>query len=254
MSKTFIQSQWGTVCGVNMGISGCGPSSMACITYNIDTGINPKKTGTWLYNAGVFSSAGTTRAGMTAALNHYGFDNIYYKPEHQGGAAWRAAMEKMKNAKGDWWAIFLVVGTKNGGKDNLWTSGGHFISITDYKNGKLYVRDSGARGRTGYYDPETLRYDTNCIWFIRKKNDKVGYNGTFPTLPSKGYLKEGDKGDQVKYLQLFLNWYGGYNIPVDKSFGPKTYNAVIAFQKANRLKDDGWFGPACLKKAKEIKK
>ena len=72
MSKTFIQSQWGTVCGVNMGISGCGPSSLACITYNIDTGINPKKTGTWLYNAGVFSSAGTTRAGMTSGLQHMG--------------------------------------------------------------------------------------------------------------------------------------------------------------------------------------
>ena len=55
-------------------------------------------------------------------------------------------------------------------------------------------------------------------------------------------------------MQLFLNWYGGYNIPVDRSFGPKTDNAVRAFQKVNKLAVDGWFGPACLKKAKEIKK
>ncbi len=256
MSKTFTQSQWGTVCGVSMAASGCGPCSLASIVYNSDTSITPAKTATWLHNAGVFSSAGTTRAGMTSGIQHYGFTCTYYKPEHTGGSVWNTAMNQIKSATGDWWAIFLVVGTKNGGKDNLWTSGGHFIAITDYKDGKLYVRDSGSRGRTGYYSPETLRYDTNCIWFIRKKNTTVkkAYSGTFPTLPSKGCLKKGDTGDQVKYLQLFLNWYGGYNLSVDKSFGAKTDTAVRAFQKANGLTVDGWFGPACLKKAKEIKK
>jgi hypothetical protein len=72
--------------------------------------------------------------------------------------------------EGKLWMILLVVGTRNGGKDNLWTNGGHFISVTDYdpKTGKVYVRDSGSRSRTGYYDHDTLIYDTNAMWVICK--------------------------------------------------------------------------------------
>lgn len=254
MSKTFIQANWGTVCGVSMAASGCGPCSLASIVYNSDTSINPSKTATWLYNKGVFSGYGTTRAGMTSGIQHYGYECTYYTPEHAGGSTWTTALNRMKKATGDWWAIFLVVGTKNGGKDNLWTSGGHFLAITDYKDGKLYVRDSGARKRTGYFDPETLRYDTNCIWFIQRKYVPTTYNGTFPILPSKGCLKLGDTGDQVKYLQLLLNWYGGYGLAVDKSFGAKTEAAVKKFQTAEGLTADGSFGPKSLAKAKTVKK
>ena len=76
MSKTFTQSQWGTVCGVSMPISGCGPCSLASIVYNSDTTITPKKTATWLHDQGYFSSAGTTRSGMTDAIRH--MDLIQY--------------------------------------------------------------------------------------------------------------------------------------------------------------------------------
>lgn len=254
MSRTFIQAGWGSVCGVSMATSGCGPCALASIAFNNDTSINPTKTATWLYNKGVFSSAGTTRAGMTSGINNYGFECDYYKPEHSGGAIWKAALKKMKNLTGDWWAIFLVVGKANGGKDNLWTSGGHFLAITDYKDGKLYVRDSGAKRRTGYYEPSTLQYDTNCIWIIRKKDAPASYNGTFPTLPAKGYLAQGDTGDQIKYLQLFLQWYGVYNGAVDKWFGPETEAALRKFQVAEGLTVDGLFGPASNAKAKIIKK
>lgn len=254
MSKTFNQADWGKVNGISMAASGCGPSSLASIIFNKDTSITPVKVAKWLYNKGYFYTSGTTRTGITAALNYYGFESIYYKPEHTGGAIWQEAMAKMKAAKGDWWAIFLVVGTANGGKDNLWTSGGHYLAITDYKLGKLYVRDSGSKHRTGYYDPESLRYDTNVIWIIRKKNGAALYTGTFPTLPSKGYLKRGDTGEAVKWLQLFLQWYGVYDSKIDKDFGAKTEAAVRAYQKAERLRVDGWFGPECRERAKKVKK
>lgn len=254
MSKTFIQAKQGTVNGISMAASGCGPSSVACIVYNKDTSITPVKVAKWLYDRGEFYSSGTTRGGITDALNHYGFDSIYYKPEHTGGTIWKEALNKMKSATGDWWAIFLVVGVANGGKDNLWTNGGHYLAITDYKDGKLYVRDSGSRGRTGYYDAETLRYDTNCIWFIRKKDTKTTYRGSFPTLPSKGYLAKGDTGEEVKKLELFLQWYRVYNGPIDKSAGPKVHAAINAFEKAESMKEDGKFGPKCLERAKKVKK
>ena len=208
----------------------------------------------WLANRGAFGSDGTTRAGVTVALEHYGFKSTYYTPEHRGGTSWKNAMNQMKNLKGDWWAIFLVVGKRNGGKDNLWTSGGHYLAITDLKNGKLYVRDSGSKKRTGYYDPELLRYDTNVIWVIQKKDNVAVYSGTFPTLPAKGYFKKGDSSQQIKYLQMFLKWYGVYNGNVDGSFGPNTEAAVIAYQKAEVLSKDGCFGPKCLARAKRVKK
>ena len=253
MSGTFDQRKQGYVNGTSMPLAGCGPCSIASIACNISY-TTPRQVAAWLANRGAFGSSGTTRAGVTVALEHYGFKSTYYTPEHSGGVTWKKAMDQMKSLKGDWWAIFLVVGTKNGGKDNLWTSGGHYLAITDLKNGKLYVRDSGSKKRTGYYDPELLRYDTNVIWVIQKKDNTAVYSGTFPTLPAKGYLKKGDSGQQIKYLQMFLKWYGVYTGKVDKSFGPDTEAAVIAYQKAEVLSKDGWFGPKCLARAKTIKK
>lgn len=253
MSVTFDQTKEGYVNGTSMPLAGCGPCSVASIACNISY-TTPKQVAAWLANRGAFGSSGTTRAGITVALDYYGFKSTYYTPEHTGGSSWQKAMDQMKTLKGDWWAIFLVVGTKNGGKDNLWTSGGHYLAITDLKNGKLYVRDSGSKKRTGYYDPELLRYDTNVIWVIQKKDNAAVYGGTFPTLPAKGYFKKGDSGQQIKYLQMFLKWYGVYNNKVDGSFGPDTEIAVIAYQKAEVLSKDGCFGPKCLARAKTVKK
>ena len=253
MSITYIQANEGYVDGVSMAVSGCGPCSVASVASNIKR-TTPTEVAAWLHARGAFSSAGTTRAGITVALDHYGFKSTYYTPEHAGGTVWKNALNKMKSLTGDWWAIFLVVGTKNGGKDNLWTSGGHYLAITDYKNGKLYVRDSGAKKRTGYYDTELLRYDTNCIWIIQKKSNAATYSGTFPTLPAKGYLGLKDTGTQVKYLQLFLKWYGVYKGSVDSSFGEETKKAVAAYQSKEGLKKDNMFGPACLARAKTVKK
>jgi peptidoglycan hydrolase-like protein with peptidoglycan-binding domain len=51
-------------------------------------------------------------------------------------------------------------------------------------------------------------------------------------------IKRGSKGKAVKILQIIL---GG--LDVDGSFGWKTLNAVIAFQKKHGLEADGVVGP-----------
>ena len=46
-------------------------------------------------------------------------------------------------------------------------------------------------------------------------------------------LKKGDKGEEVKTLQELLK------ITVDSDFGPKTEDAVKAFQRSKGLNADG---------------
>lgn len=87
-----------------------------------------------------------------------------------------------------------------------------------------------------------------------KEDVKKAYTGAFPTLPSKGYFEKGDEGTQVKNLQKFLNWYGGYKLVVDGDFGTKTLTAVKDFQKKTGLTVDGLFGAKSLAKAKTITK
>lgn len=88
----------------------------------------------------------------------------------------------------------------------------------------------------------------------KKSGTKQKYGGTFPTLPSRGYFEKGDEGLQVKRLQRFLNWYLDGSLSVDGSYGPKTVEAVKAFQRKCSLTVDGSFGKSSLAKAKTVKK
>lgn len=85
---------------------------------------------------------------------------------------------------------------------------------------------------------------------------KKGYSGSFPKVGKKGlkYKKKAKKNSQVKKMQKFLNWYGGYKLKTDGKFGKATRKAVKNFQTREGLKVDGIFGKACLKRAKKIKK
>lgn len=87
-----------------------------------------------------------------------------------------------------------------------------------------------------------------------KTETKKKYTGTFPKLPTRGYFKLNDNSTQVKNLQKFLNWYGGYKLTTDGIYGAKTIAAVKNFQKLTGLKNDGLFGKDSLAKAKTIKK
>jgi len=59
----------------------------------------------------------------------------------------------------------------------------------------------------------------------------------------KSYLRRGSKGDAVRTLQERLNRLGCNCGPVDGDFGPRTLEAVKAFQAARGLVVDGIVGP-----------
>lgn len=87
------------------------------------------------------------------------------------------------------------------------------------------------------------------------------YQGTFPELPDRGYYQKGDGyrtlqdfSEQIKYLQLFLNWSVDTNLVIDGDYGEQTEKAVASFQEQYGLVVDGLFGTKSLEMAKSIRR
>ena len=82
------------------------------------------------------------------------------------------------------------------------------------------------------------RYNSQISHAYRPQYDAEERSCTV-TLPE---IKKGSKGSTVKAVQILLNAYG-YNCgTADGDFGTKTHNAVVAFQKAKGLGQDGIVG------------
>jgi peptidoglycan hydrolase-like protein with peptidoglycan-binding domain len=77
-------------------------------------------------------------------------------------------------------------------------------------------------------------------------------NVTRVELPSCRYfpvLKRNDavtQNEDVRYLQRLLN-ANGYSLNTDGGFGPITEQAVISFQRGERIQADGIVGPKTWK-------
>ena len=94
--------------------------------------------------------------------------------------------------------------------------------------------------QTGIADPAT-----------QKKlyaDSAIDADGAELTLNTNQTLKLGSSGEQVKLMQKRLKELGYYSAGADGSFGYQTLKAVVAFQKNNKLTDDGVAGPSTLKK------
>ena len=72
-----------------------------------------------------------------------------------------------------------------------------------------------------------------------------------PYPEPKTILKKGSKGDDVKWLQVQINYFD-YSLSVDGVFGPATLEAVIKFQKAHKLEPDGIVGAKTLQALRRV--
>lgn len=143
---------------------------------------------------------------------------------------------------------------------NLSTLNG-FIASDIYKYWKIWVAQY--HSRCDYKHPYYMwqytssgkvsgisgRVDLN-IMYNQKPKPKERYSGVLPKLPKRGWFSSGDKGQEVKRLQKFLNWYGDYGLSVDGEVGRKTIDAVKRYQGREKLTVDGAFGKDCLARAK----
>ncbi len=156
-----------------------------------------------------------------------------------------------------------TVGGASGSKHTFGMAADIVVKGVEPREVAKYAESIGVKG-IGLYET-FVHVDTRAeksFWYSQRQEYrstfggivKKGYSGTLPTLPSKGFLGKGDKGTQVKNLQEFLNWYGGYKLTADGDFGAKTEQAVKLFQKVESLANDGKFGSKSLLKAQGVLK
>lgn len=271
-SKIYRQadSRWGSLpyptSSYKFASNGCG--CCAC-THNIIelpqyASYTPANVRPYMVGQGFATKGhGTTWAGITKTLEHYGFKVATPNINSSMTGAWDLLNKADAPKQG---VLLFRAGVKGGIR---WTSGGHYVAFLNYKveGGKhyFYTKDSGGRKHDGWYCYETqMRGLLPKIWVVTEKPGtpvptptptptpapKRIYTGKLPT----GILKKGSKGTAVKLWQKFLNWYGKYNLKVDGKFGKLTKNATIKFQKAHGLVKDGIVGPKTLAKAKNYLK
>lgn len=230
-----------------MATAGCGPTSCAMIAYGVDGKTTPLDTMKYMQSHGyAIRNNGTAWNGIPACLKAFGVKDVQEVPNMT--KCW----ELMKKG---YVGVFLFRKGSKGGV--TWTTSGHYVAVTDYKyqNGKHYVytRDSGGRNHTGWYAYETtMKGLIPKIWLGKVEEPKPiskpsgKYTGSIP----KPTLKRGSKGDSVKNLQKFLNWYGNFKLSVDGEFGGGTLNALKTFQRTEGISADGVYGNQSYTKAK----
>ena len=234
----------------NYSQAGCGPTSCANILHAINPSITPLVTGNFMKKHGyAIRNNGTAWNGIPACLKAYGAKDV-------------RQVDKMADvysycSKGYVGVFLFRKGTKGG---VTWTTSGHYIAVTGYKhkNGKHYFKtfDSGGRKHDGWYCYETtMKGLVPRIWLCKVAPQKIAkptgkYSGAIPT-PT---IKSGSKGDNVKLLQKFLNWYHpAWKLTEDGKAGDKTINATASFQHAEGITADGVFGKASYAKANAYK-
>lgn len=103
------------------------------------------------------------------------------------------------------------------------------------------------------------RYAAGSSWGVHNSGDYIlyavwkyvghPYTGAFPT----GTVKQGDTGENVKRVQLFMNWLYNAKLVVDGICGQLTVAQIKRFQKAKGLTVDGICGPKTIAAMKAVK-
>jgi peptidoglycan LD-endopeptidase CwlK len=104
---------------------------------------------------------------------------------------------------------------------------------------------------SGFVDKPHLQYDKIGYGKDTFKNKPVPFVAPATAAASKSYLSEGDKGADVKELQVLLT-KAGFKLVADGIFGNATEKAVSAFQAKYKLAVDGLAGKATIAKLKAV--
>lgn len=133
---------------------------------------------------------------------------------------------------------------------------GIYKKITDdgKDHGHIFIIYSGGRVKEASH--EEYYPKTNKSLKSRLNTKGKEYVKVFrPPSHTRNYLKNGDKGDEVKRLQQYLNWYDPNNkLKVDGIFGSATETAVKSMQSKLKLTADGMVGEKTLEAMRKVTK
>lgn len=133
----------------NPTMSGCGPISFAIIASNCRNElITPKETIQYFCDTGLYTGNGSSHNCGIKAAKKYGLN--YEQPSNSVHADrtidQNIEVEWMRKhlEKGHW--IQILVKNQPNIKNSIWSySGGHYVAIHGYKNGKTYIYDSSRK-------------------------------------------------------------------------------------------------------------
>lgn len=220
--------------GDTMAGSGCGPTAVANIVSQLPTAVADYIES----SGGTVVGHGTIWSFIDLALDHYGYNGQQLNGASLHGAYGTAAEAVFRNAMetGKYYGILLM-------GPGMFTSGGHYITITECRAGQYYVHDPASAARDGWHPWSDFAGDVKVFYLADRKD------GTQITLAeycfSVGTIQMGSVGIYVLLLQEILTARGYDTGGLDRIFGGKTEAAVKAYQKSRGfLEVDGVCGPA----------
>lgn len=237
-TKTFKQydSKWGRKNyngSSTMSAAGCGPTSCACVIYNVNTRITPWTCAKYMKKNGyAVRNNGTAWSGIPACLKNFGMKNVKNIP--------KMSEIYKEMGKSNRCAVFLFRGGSKGGV--TWTLGGHYLAVSGYKikNSKHYFRmhDPGSRDHDGWYCYEnTMKGLIAQVWTC---SYDTKLEAPEPTL------KKGSYGNKVVQLQDCLNKVGDMDLEPDGEFGELTEKGLKKWEKEVGIKNPtGVYGKKC---------
>lgn len=200
--------------------NGCGCCSVTNVIIEIPeyADYTPKNVRAYMVKQGFATKGhGTTHAGITKTLQHYGLD-----PEmHETMKDAFATLDQIPKGRRAGIMLFRA-GIKGGIR---WTSGGHYVAFLDYKTDKkgrhwFYTKDSGARKNDGWHCYETqMQGLIKEIWTVElpapKKGKYYDVGKTYVVVSGRNVRTGGGlrykkvdyltKGTKVKCLQTSKN-------------------------------------------------
>lgn len=230
--------------GENMAAAGCGPTSVANIVHQLPTRVADYLTSI----GGAVNGCGTNWHSIETALSHYGYSGQQLNGSSMYGTSGSSAENKWKSAMatGKYYGILLM------GK-GVFTSGGHYITITQYSNGRCYVHDPASAARDGWHAWSDFNKCVKIFYLAANKD----YKATTSTTPSSGNasayvysfkpdtVQNGSSGLSTLLLQEILAARGYDTGGLDRSAGKKTATAIKKYQASRKvLTADGICGAA----------
>ena len=155
-------SRWGSnsYAGDSMAGSGCGPTSVANIVES-----DPWAVAQWMTSHGYASNgSGTYWGGIPAALTAYGHNGQQLNYSSLYGYRGSSIENSWKHSisSGNYVGILLM-------GPGIFTSGGHFITITQYSNGRYYVHDPASYTRDGWHNWSDFSGAVKVFYLARTK-------------------------------------------------------------------------------------